>query len=108
MQKGARKIKETIVTINVNSELTQLAKAFQEVETKGHIQAICVIVSGNDNADEQAYWSAVRMGAQECDFWILGESPKIRAIDKEWGKVTSWFETGAKLPEGHVITIDAN
>jgi hypothetical protein len=93
--------------IDPASELSALAKALSEVDSKGPIVAICVVCSGDGIADEKAYWRAIRLGAQRCDFLVIGDAGKLKEVDADWDNVTSFLPVGTTPPNGNVIIIDA-
>lgn len=70
--------------------------------------AICIKACRDDYADEKAYWQAVRLGADHKEFWIVGDSPRIVELEKEWGKVTKHFSADAMVLGDNVIVIDTS
>lgn len=89
------------------AELNIMGEAFRNVEGKGPIIAICLLCSGDDKADEKAYWRAIRLGALNCGFWTIGASSKIDALETDWNYVTKKFPADTPIPDGHVVVIDA-
>lgn len=73
------------------------------VETGGGVDAVCVFASGDATADEMAYWKAVQVFAQRGEFWIVGESAALRALDSSWGKVTKWLPAVADIPRNSYV-----
>lgn len=91
--------------MDIKDELITLASALTVASQKGAIDAFCLIASGDDQKDEAAYWAAIRVGAQHCGFWVVGNSPKIKVIDKEWQKVTLWVDDIGSIPPGNIVLI---
>jgi len=91
--------------MNVHDELTTLAEALAAASARGPIDAFCLIATGDDEKDEAAYWSAVRLGAQRCGFWIVGRSARIKLIDAEHGKITEWIDDISHIPEGNIVVL---
>lgn len=84
------------------------ARQLGAVEADGGVDAVCVFVSGDATADETAYWKAVRLFAQRGEFWIVGESAALHALDTAWGKVTRWLPTAAHIPiNSHILEVHA-
>ncbi|HYD60552.1 MAG TPA: hypothetical protein VEC35_09370 [Noviherbaspirillum sp.] len=97
-----------MINETIKSEMMEFAKALADCSTKGPITAFCILCSGNPDADQKAYARAVRMGAQKCELYLIGEAPNVVAYDHEWGPViTQVLPEGAEIPTGHVVVINA-
>ena len=86
-------------------ELELMADHVWRVDEKGPIKAICLYACDNPNLEVGAYWIAIRLGAQLCDFYVVGDCPTIRELDKQYGNVTHWTHTDEGLPEGNVVKL---
>lgn len=88
-------------------DLTALREVVAQVKASQRVRAFCVIPTGEAVADECAYWLAVRFGSLKLQLWVLGDSPAIHYIDRQFKYVTKWVNKVEETNHPSIIKLDA-
>jgi len=88
-------------------DLSALREVVAQVQASPKVRVFCVIPTGNMVADERAYWLAVRLGAVKLSLWVLGDSPAIQFIDRQFKYVSKWVNKPEEISDPSVIKLDA-
>ena len=88
-------------------DLIALREVVAQVKASPKIRVFCIIPAGHMVADERVYWLAVRLGAVKLSLWVLGESPAIQFIDRQFKYVTKWVSKNEEINDPGVIKLDA-
>ena len=84
-------------------EIELMAEHVWSLDANGPLRAICLYACDDADLEEAAYWIAIKLGAQTCEFIVVGDSHTLREIDKEYGNVTQWAHSTEYLPTCNVL-----
>lgn len=88
-------------------DLTALREVVAQVKASQKVRVFCVVPAGEAVADERAYWLAVRLGALKLQLWVLGDSPAIQYIDRQFKYINKWVNKTEEINHPSIIKLDA-